>query len=68
MVVEAVTGTVKSYSQKTGEGLIALDGGEEAVNVDLKSSAGVRLKAGLRVQLARVHRPNGVFASYIKVI
>lgn len=66
--MEAVTGTVKSYSQKTGKGLIALDGGEEPVQVDLASSDGVWLKKGLRVQLARIHRPKGVFASYIKII
>lgn len=66
--MEVVTGTVRSYSQKTGEGLIALDGSEEPVHVDLKSSAGVWLRKGLRVQFARVHRPNGVFAWDIKII
>ena len=66
--MEVVTGTVRSYSQKTGEGLIALDGNEEPVHVDLKSSAGVWLRQGLRVQFARVHRPNGVFAWDIKII
>ncbi|WP_448650216.1 cold shock domain-containing protein [Pseudomonas fluorescens] len=66
--MEAVTGTIKSYSRKTGEGLIALDDDEEPVQVDLKSSAGVWLKKGLRVQFARIHRPKGVFAAHIKII
>ncbi|NVZ20880.1 DNA-binding protein [Pseudomonas costantinii] len=66
--MEAVTGTIKSYSRKTGEGVIALDGECEPVRLDLKSSAGVWLEKGLRVQFARIHRPRGVFALYIKVI
>jgi len=66
--MEAVTGTIKCYSRKTGEGLIALDGEEEPVRVDLHSSAGVWLKKGLRVQFARIHRPKGVFAFHIKLI
>lgn len=66
--MEAVTGTIETYSKKTGEGLIALDSGEWPVQLDLKSSAGVWLRKGLRVQLARIHRPQGIFALYIKVI
>ncbi|RMP61492.1 hypothetical protein ALQ18_03762 [Pseudomonas marginalis pv. marginalis] len=67
-MMEAVTGTIKFYSEKTGQGLIALDCGEDAVCVDLEGSAGVRLKDGLRVRFARIHRPKGVFASNITVI
>ncbi|MEW5506354.1 cold-shock protein [Pseudomonas antarctica] len=66
--MEAVTGTIKSYSWRTGEGLIALDGGDEPVHVDLKSSCGVWLRKGLRVQFARIHRPKGVFAAHIRII
>ncbi|WP_119742305.1 cold shock domain-containing protein [Pseudomonas sp. Larv2_ips] len=66
--MEAVTGTIKSYSRRTGEGLIALDGGDEPVHVDLKSSCGVWLRKGLRVQFARIHRPKGVFAAHIRII
>ncbi|OAE11279.1 DNA-binding protein [Pseudomonas simiae] len=66
--MEAVTGTIKSYDRKTGEGLIALDGGDEPVHVDLKSSAGIWLKQGQRVKFARIHRPTGIFATHIKII
>ncbi|MGR3886222.1 cold shock domain-containing protein [Pseudomonas sp. 1152_12] len=66
--MEAVTGTIKSYSQKTGEGWIALDSGEEPVRVDFRSSGARRLKNGQRVQFARIHRPTGIFASHIKII
>lgn len=66
--MEMVTGTIKSYSRKTGKGLIALDGVDESVHVDLSSSAGIWLKKGLRVQFARIHRPDGVFAFHIKLI
>ncbi|NWA86576.1 MULTISPECIES: cold-shock protein [Pseudomonas] len=66
--MEAVTGTIKSYNQKTGEGWIAVDGGEEPVRVDRRSLGARRLKNGQRVQLARIHRPTGVFALYIKII
>ncbi len=66
--MQAMTGTIKSYSQKTGEGLISLDNGPDLVQVDLKSSAGICLKLGLRVQFAMIHRPKGVFAYCIKII
>ncbi|MFL1503278.1 cold shock domain-containing protein [Pseudomonas sp. O64] len=66
--MEAVTGTIKSYSQKTGEGWIALDSGEEPVRVDLRSSGERWLKNGQRVQFARIHRPTGIFAFHIKII
>jgi CspA family cold shock protein len=67
-VMEALTGTIKSYSRKTGEGLIALDGEDEPVRVDLLSSAGVWLKNGLHMQLSRIQRPKGVYAFNIKLI
>jgi len=66
--MEAVTGTIKSYDRKTGEGLIALDSGDEPVHVDLKSSGGIWLKKGQRVKFARIHRPTGIFAAHIKII
>ncbi|KAF2410777.1 Cold shock protein, CspA family [Pseudomonas antarctica] len=66
--MEAVTGTITSYSQKTGEGWIALDSGEEPVRVDLRSSGERLLENGQRVQFSRIHRPTGIFASYIKTI
>ncbi|MCU1786975.1 cold shock domain-containing protein [Pseudomonas sp. 13B_2.1_Bac1] len=66
--MEAVMGTIKSYSRKTGKGLIALDGDDEPVHVDRTSSAGIWLKKGLRVQFARIHCPQGVYAFHIKLI
>ncbi len=63
-----VTGTVISYSHETGEGVIAMDGGGEQVQVDLISSAGILLYAGQRVRFARIHRPQGVFAASITLI
>lgn len=66
--MEAVTGTIKSYNTRTGEGLIALDGEGEPVRVDLSGSAGVRLRKGQRVRFSRVHRPRGVFAFCVRVI
>ncbi|ARB30685.1 cold-shock protein [Pseudomonas tolaasii] len=66
--MEAITGTIKSYNRSTGEGFILLDDAGESVRVDLKSSAGVWLQQGQRVQFGRIHRPKGVFALYIKVI
>ena len=66
--MEAMTGTIKSYNRKTGEGFIALDGECESVRLDLKSSAGVWFEKGQRVRFARIHRPTGVFALYIKLI
>ena len=66
--MEVVKGTVVEYDRKTGEGVIAMDGGDEHVLVDLTSSAGIWLREGLRVQFTRIHRPEGVFASHIKII
>lgn len=66
--MEAVTGTIKSYDKKTGEGVIFPDSQDDPVCVDLKSSAGLCLKRGQRVQFARIHRPKGVYASSIKLI
>lgn len=66
--MEAVTGTIKSYSRKTGKGLIALDGDDEPVHVDRTGSAGIWLKKGLRVQFVRIHCPKGVYAFHIKLI
>ncbi|ANF87464.1 DNA-binding protein [Pseudomonas antarctica] len=66
--MEAVMGTIKSYCRKTGEGVIALDDGDEPVRVDLKSTAGIWLEKGQRVKFARIHRPAGIFATSIKII
>jgi cold shock CspA family protein len=66
--MEAVTGTIKVYNRKTGEGLIALDGDDEPVCLDRLSSAYTRWREGQRVQFARIHRPQGVFAFYIRLI
>lgn len=66
--MQEVTGTVRFYDRKTGEGWIALDGEDERVGVDLQSTAGIRLKKGQRVRFTRIHRPRGVFASGIKII
>lgn len=66
--MEAITGTIRSYDKKTGEGLIFLDSQDDPVCVDLKSSAGICLKRGLRVEFARIHRPKGVYAFGIKLI
>ncbi|MCR4537676.1 cold shock domain-containing protein [Pseudomonas sp. 18.1.10] len=62
------TGTVRSYSRETGEGVIAMDGGGEQVQVDFISSDGILLYEGLRVRFTRIHRPQGVFAAYITLI
>lgn len=66
--MEVVTGTVKSYSCTTGEGLIEPDGEREPVRVDLNSSAGLWLKKGQRVQFSRIHRPKGIYAFRMKLI
>ncbi|WP_395611227.1 cold-shock protein [Pseudomonas sp. B22129] len=66
--MEAMTGTIKSYDRRTGEGFIVLDGEREPVRLDLKSSEGVWLKKGQRVQCARIHRPKGVFAFGVRLI
>ena len=66
--MEAVTGTIKFYNRKTGEGLIALDGDDEPVCSDRLSSAYTRWREGQRVQFARIHRPKGVFAFCIRPI
>jgi cold shock CspA family protein len=63
-----VSGTVISYNQETGEGVIAMDGAGEQVQVDLISSGGILLYEGLRVRFTRIHRPHGVFAAYITLI
>ena len=63
-----VSGTVISYNHETGEGVIAMDGGGEQVQVDFISSDGILLYEGLRVRFTRIHRPHGVFAAYITLI
>jgi cold shock CspA family protein len=66
--MEVMKGTVAAYDHTTGEGVIALDSDDERVRVDLTSSAGIWLKKSQRVQFSRIHRPEGVFASNIKII
>ena len=66
--MKVVSGTVKSYDQNTGKGLIAMQDEEEDVPVDLVGSRGVRLAVGPRVEFQRIHRPDGVFAFSVKVI
>ena len=66
--MEWVSGTVIFYSHKTGEGVIAMDGAGEQVQVDLISSGGILLYEGLRVRFTRIHRPHGVFAAHITLI
>lgn len=66
--MELVTGTITSYSRTTGEGLIEPDGGRELVLVDLRSSAGLRLRKGQRVQFSRIHGPKGIYAFRLKLI
>lgn len=59
-------GTVNVYEQHAGKGFIAL--GDEDVSVDLVGSRGVRLAVGMQVEFQMIHRPDGVFASAVKVI
>ncbi|MGY2399803.1 cold-shock protein [Pseudomonas sp. SDO5271_S396] len=66
--MEAVTGTVSCYCRATGKGWIALDNGEDCVQVDLISSRGIWLRKGLRVRLGRINRREGVFAVNITLI
>lgn len=66
--MEMVTGTIKSYSRTTGEGLIEPDGGREPLLVDLRSSAGLRFRKGQRVQFSRIHGPKGIYAYRMKLI
>jgi len=61
-----IRGIVKSYDRKTGKGLIVVDG--EAVPVDLIGSRDVRLAVGVQVVFQKIHRPDGVFASDVRVI
>ncbi len=63
-----VRGTVKTYDQETGKGLIAVDGEEDTVPVDLIGTQHVRLAVRQQVEFQRIHRPDGVFASDVKVI
>ncbi|WP_242001067.1 cold shock domain-containing protein [Pseudomonas sp. CFBP13509] len=68
IAMEVMKGTVETYDHKTGVGVIAMDRDDERVRVDLTSSTGIWLKQGQRVQFSRIHRPEGVFASNIKII
>lgn len=63
-----MSGTVKSYDLETGEGLIAVKGGECSVPVDLAGSDGVWLAVGMQVEFQMIHRPDGIFASHVRVI
>lgn len=66
--MKVVSGTVKSYDQNTGKGLIAMHGEKDDVFVDLVGSRNVRLAVGQRVEFQRIHRPKGVFAFNVNVI
>lgn len=67
--MSAVRGTIKSYDRQTGEWVIVLDGDEEEeVLVDSDGSRGAALSVGSRVELQRIHRPNGVYASSVELI
>ena len=66
VVLRVFRGTVNVYDQQVGKGFIALDG--EDVPVDLVGSRGVRLAVGMQVEFQMIHRPDGVFASGVKVI
>lgn len=62
-----VKGIVKSYNQKSGKGLIALIDEEGDVPVDFIGSRWIRLAVGMHVELQRIHRPEGVYASAVQV-
>ena len=66
--LKAVKGIVKSYDQASGKGLIALEGGGGDVRVDFVDSPRIRLAVGLRVEVLRVHGPDAVYASEVRVI
>ena len=68
MVLKAVRGAVKYYNQQSGVGLIVLENGEDDVRVNFIGSRGIRLAVGLRVEVRRVHGPDAVYASEVRLI
>ncbi|TWR72188.1 cold-shock protein [Pseudomonas marginalis] len=68
VVMAVVTGTIKSYDPKSRKGGIVLDDRAEVVLVDSLGSQGVRLSVGLKVELQMIHRPDGVYASRVRLI